>query len=82
MIGSMVLVPLPEDLPYSLTEQERLRLQEDLAKKFNIISCVSFSSHDRHYVRISASIYNELSDYKKLARAINMMEGKKHPGIL
>ena len=73
MIGSMVLVPLPEDLPYSLTEQERLRLQEDLAKKFNIIACVPYTSQSRHYLRISASIYNELSDYKKLAIAINSL---------
>jgi isopenicillin-N epimerase len=76
MIGSMVLVPLPKDLPYALTDQERLRLQEDLEKKYSIISCVPFSSHDRHYVRIAASIYNELSDYKKLAIAINAMRKK------
>ena len=73
MIGSMALVPLPENLPYSLNDQDRLRLQEDLAKKFNIIACVSFSTRTRHYLRIAANIYNVLSDFKKLARAINSM---------
>ena len=73
MIGSMVLVPLPEDLPYPLTEQGRLHLQEDLAVKFKIIACVSFSTPTRHYLRIAASIYNALNDYKKLAQAINTM---------
>jgi isopenicillin-N epimerase len=73
MIGSMVLVPLPEDVPYALTDQDRLRLQADLEKKFSIISCVPFSDHVRHFVRISAGIYNELDDFKILASAINAM---------
>jgi len=76
MIGSMVLVPLPEDLPYSPDEQGRLRLEADLATKFNIICSVPFFSKSHLYIRIAASIYNEVNDFEELGRAVNSIRKK------
>eukprot|EP01102_Stenamoeba_stenopodia_P016438 TRINITY_DN574_c0_g2_i1.p1 TRINITY_DN574_c0_g2~~TRINITY_DN574_c0_g2_i1.p1 ORF type:complete len:696 (-),score=171.03 TRINITY_DN574_c0_g2_i1:1692-3737(-) len=75
MQSSMALVPLPllprhqNLLSVSEDSTEAKYIQDRLHYDFNIevpIKCIQ----ERLYVRISAHIYNELSDYQKLADAI------------
>jgi isopenicillin-N epimerase len=73
MIGSMGLVPLPDDMPYSADEAGRLQLQKALWDSFRIEASMSFSHEGRKWVRISAQIYNKLEDYEELASAILAM---------
>ena len=70
MIGSMALVPLPDDMPRATDEESRLRLQKTLWDGFGIEACPSFHHGGTIWLRFSAQIYNSLADYEKLARAI------------
>jgi isopenicillin-N epimerase len=70
MIGSMGLVPLPDDIPYATDEESRVKLQKRLWEGFGIEVSPSFSHDGTIWLRFSAQIYNSLADYEKLARAI------------
>jgi isopenicillin-N epimerase len=70
MIGSMTLVPLPDELPYSADERGRVRLQKRLWDEFGIEVNPSFSYNNKIWLRLSAQIYNSLDDYEELSRAI------------
>ena len=70
MIGSMALVPLPDEMPCATDEESRIRLQKRLWDGFGIEACPSFAHNGTIWLRFSAQIYNSLADYEKLARAI------------
>jgi isopenicillin-N epimerase len=70
MTSSMTLVPLPSGLPYATDEASRIRLQKNLWDRFGIAVSLSFSHNGTIWLRFSAHIYNTLSDYEKLSRAI------------
>ena len=70
MIGSMALVPLPDDVPCDTDEESRVRLQKRLWDEFGIEACASFSHNGTIWMRFSAQIYNSLADYEKLAGTI------------
>ena len=78
MVGSMGLVPLPDNMPYATDEQSRLRLQKRLWDGFGIEACPSFSHAGKIWLRFSAQIYNSLDDYEKLARAIAALRKRRH----
>ncbi|BFZ25298.1 hypothetical protein BsWGS_28337 [Bradybaena similaris] len=72
MFGSMVLVELPADIQsmFSTISYDAAEIiQNILYTEFDIEVPVK-SIQGRLYVRISAHIYNERSDYEKLAHAI------------
>jgi isopenicillin-N epimerase len=72
MTGSMLIVPMPEDLSYPRTDHDRKRLQEDLSDA-GIITCVPSYDDQRHYLRIAAYAYNRIEDFDRLARQVQSM---------
>ena len=71
-IAGMALVPLPESAAFEITSQGRADIQRQLWEAHRIACpCVLFEG--RLHVRVSAQIYNEKSDYERLARAVEMM---------
>src|SRR5581483_9621122 len=73
MIGSMGLIRAPEGFPFPETEDDRLKFQKTLRGKHKIMANPSFFQNGQMWLRISAQIYNNPEDYKKLADAINAM---------
>ena len=73
MTGSMVLVPLPHDLPHPLDEAGRLQLEQDLALKHNVVAAVTCTTASRHYLRVAANIYNDLGDFNRLTQAVDTL---------
>ncbi|HUK65125.1 MAG TPA: aminotransferase class V-fold PLP-dependent enzyme, partial [Dongiaceae bacterium] len=67
MVGTMAAVPLPASFGGGDETAKRLRL--DLLVQDRIEAQIH-SIHDRLWVRISAQIYNEMSDIERLAHAI------------
>jgi isopenicillin-N epimerase len=67
MIGSMVTVPLPERAGDSMDQAAPLRLALLLEDKIEI---QMHPYRGRLWVRLSAQIYNELSDVERLAEAV------------
>ena len=65
MLAAMVTLPLPVDEPANAVSLARWRLK--LLREHNIEVPV-INIVDRLWVRISAQVYNELSDYAALAR--------------
>jgi isopenicillin-N epimerase len=67
MIGVMATVPLPEKL--GTTAEDAARLRDALLFEENIEVQVS-ALGGRLYVRVSAQIYNEMSDIDRLSEAV------------
>jgi isopenicillin-N epimerase len=67
MIGSMATIPLP--LSWGSTKEDAFRLRDALLFKDRIEAQVH-AWRGRLWVRISAQIYNEMSDYEYLAEAV------------
>ncbi|MEJ0062933.1 MAG: aminotransferase class V-fold PLP-dependent enzyme [Alphaproteobacteria bacterium] len=70
MIGSMILVPLPEDLPYKADDDGCYALQQHLARKHSIVAYVPFAAQGRLWTRVAAQIYNGPEDFEKLAKVV------------
>jgi len=68
MIGTMVSVPLPQSL--GSTPDEAKRLRDALLFQDNIEVQV-YVRRDRLHVRVSAQIYNEMTDVERLIDAID-----------
>ena len=68
MIGTMVSVPLPQSL--GSTPDEAKRLRDALLFQDNIEVQV-YARRDRLHVRVSAQIYNEMTDVEHLIDAID-----------
>jgi isopenicillin-N epimerase len=72
MIGAMTLVPLPEMPGFSATEEARAKVQRTLWQA-HAIACPCILFERRLYMRICAQIYNGISDYENLARAVTRL---------
>ena len=73
MIASMVLVPLPEGLPFVPTPDGCPELRRHLWESHRIVASPCFEHEGRLWLRISAQIYNDISDYARLADIINRL---------
>ena len=72
-LAGMALVPLPDSAAFASTGEGRADIQRTLWEAHRIACpCVLFEG--RLHVRASAQIYNERSDYERLARAIDVMK--------
>jgi isopenicillin-N epimerase len=74
MIGSMAVVPLPDEL-FLCDGGEQLRewplLQDVLFKRFNIeVPVIPWGTPFKQTVRVSAQLYNEPEQYEYLAKAL------------
>jgi isopenicillin-N epimerase len=67
MVGTMATVPLPER--FGAAHEEAARLRDALLFEDRIEVAIS-AARGRLWIRISAQIYNELSDYERLAEAV------------
>jgi isopenicillin-N epimerase len=67
MVGTMATVPLPEDL--GSTPEDALRLRDALLFE-DEIEIQLHAWRGRLWVRISAQIYNQTSDFERLASAV------------
>ena len=67
MIGTMVTVSLPERM--GSTREDAIRVRDALLFEHNI-EIHLFAWKDRLWVRVSAQIYNEMSDVERLIEAI------------
>ncbi|HEU4724086.1 MAG TPA: aminotransferase class V-fold PLP-dependent enzyme [Candidatus Eisenbacteria bacterium] len=67
MVGSMVTVPLPERAGDSMAQAAPLRLALLLDEKIEV---QMHAYRGRLWVRISAQVYNDLSDVERLAKAV------------
>lgn len=67
MVGSMVTVPLPQEAGQS---KEDAALLKDALLWEDHIEAPILSIRDRLWVRVSAQVYNQLSDIEKLAEAV------------
>jgi isopenicillin-N epimerase len=67
MIGSMVVVPIPEDLE----SHNCLSLHDQLFDRFGIeVQLIPWQEKPKLLVRVSAQIYNELEQYEYLGKAL------------
>jgi isopenicillin-N epimerase len=67
MLGTMVAVPLPETL--GSTREDAIRLRDTLLFEHNI-EVHLYASKGRLLVRVSAQIYNEMDDIRRLINAV------------
>lgn len=67
MVGTMATVPLPTAL--GADKDDALRLRDALLDRDHIEAQIH-DDHGRLWVRISAQIYNEMSDVERFARAV------------
>jgi len=67
MIATMATVPLPAR--FGTTREEAARLRDALLFE-DRIEVQLHAAHGRLWVRVSAQVYNELSDYERLAEAV------------
>src|SRR5262249_24224360 len=67
MIATMATVPLPERLGKARDDAARLR---DALLFEDRIEVQLHAARGRLWVRISAQVYNEMSDYERLAEAV------------
>jgi isopenicillin-N epimerase len=75
MIGSMALVPLPETLPFNSLDEGRLKLQRGLKEVGNVAAIVPFCDDEGlFWIRLSAQIYNDMSDFEKLAETVRRIQ--------
>ena len=65
MFAGMVTLPLPIDDEATNETAQRMRLRLLRERQIEV---PIHAINGRHWVRISAQVYNELSDYEKLAR--------------
>ncbi|XP_061177097.1 uncharacterized protein LOC133185821 [Saccostrea echinata] len=63
------LVPLPQYEEYQATTDGAKQLNLDIMEKHNVI-CLVCAVQNQLYLRLSANIYNELSDYERLAEVL------------
>jgi isopenicillin-N epimerase len=68
MIGTMIAIPLPERL--GSTADDAIRLRDALLFEDNVEVHVH-ARQNRVFVRVSAQIYNDMSDVERLIRAID-----------
>ncbi len=67
MTGTMATVPLPES--FGATRADAARLRDALLYE-DMIEVQVHASRDRLHARISAQIYNDVSDIDRLAEAV------------
>ncbi len=67
LIGTMVTVPLPAAL--GSTQDDAVRVRDTLLDRDHVEAPIS-AIHGRLHVRISAQVYNDLSDIDRLANAV------------
>lgn len=70
MISSMALVPMPENLPYTMDDAGRVHLQRVLQSQYRVVINPSSIYNGRFWCRMTAQIYNDVEDYRKLAKAV------------
>jgi isopenicillin-N epimerase len=70
MTASMTLVPAPDGLPYSATDEGRACFEADLHDRHDIVVNPSFAHRGKIWLRITAQIYNGIEDYEKLGKAV------------
>lgn len=67
LIGTMVTIPLPASL--GATHDDAVRVRDTLLYRDHVEAPVS-AIHGRLHVRVSAQVYNDLSDIDRLANAV------------
>lgn len=72
MLGSMATIRLPDAIKHHPDARDPLAMNAFLAKRFKIEVPV-LELGETWAVRISAQVYNELSDYERLGNAINVL---------
>jgi len=72
MLGSLAAVPLPDSAgPASTSPLYGDPLQAELLKRWNIeVPLVPWPKHPKRLIRISAQLYNDISQYELLAEAL------------
>jgi isopenicillin-N epimerase len=71
MLGAMAAVPLPDGTQTVAPSLYGDPLQDRLLFEHNIeVPIVPWPQPPKRLLRISAQLYNELSDYEKLAKAL------------
>jgi len=70
--GSMVTVELPNMLGYELSGKSAAGIRANLVQQYSITIPILFVNN-KLIVRLSAQLYNEMSDYIALANAIKEM---------
>jgi isopenicillin-N epimerase len=73
LIGSMASIPLPDARANERPGPPHYidKLQDDLLLKHNIeVPVIAWPSFPKRLLRISAQLYNEISDYEKLAEVL------------
>ncbi len=74
MLGSMASLPLPDGTSMVVASLYGDPLQDRLLEDFNIeVPIVPWPHPPKRLIRISAQLYNEVSDYEKLARALTTL---------
>ncbi len=74
MLGSMATLPRPERLQGRARRGKIDREQIQLHDKFGIeVPLVRCRSPERRYFRVSAQLYNSLSEYEYLAAAMQSL---------
>ncbi|XP_062605854.1 uncharacterized protein LOC134267658, partial [Saccostrea cucullata] len=63
------LVPLPQYQEYQATTDGARQLNRDLMEKHKII-CLVCAVQNQLFLRLSANVYNELSDYERMAEVL------------
>jgi isopenicillin-N epimerase len=78
MIGSLASVPLPDSAPGEPTLPAEDLLHRALADVHSIeVPVFPWPSPPRRLVRVSAHLYNELADYRRLAEALEGLLGRR-----
>lgn len=75
MIGSMVSLPLPSDTsPVNPAINNRQPLHDRLLQQYHIeVPVVPWPAWPQRLIRISAQVYNKLSQYERLAEALEAL---------
>lgn len=74
MIGSLAALPLPDGSATTAAALYGDPLQDELLERFRIeVPVVPWPRPPRRLIRVSAQVYNEESDYRKLAEALTVL---------
>ncbi|HVT04735.1 MAG TPA: aminotransferase class V-fold PLP-dependent enzyme [Thermoanaerobaculia bacterium] len=81
MIGSMAAMILPDGRAATAPSLYGDPLQDDLLSEFNIeVPIVPWPGPPHRLLRISAQLYNDVSDYEKLAEALKELLAREQRG--
>ena len=74
MLGSMAALPLPDGTAEATGTRPGDPLQDELLARFRIeVPVVPWPGPPKRLIRVSAQIYNQESDYRKLAEALTVL---------